>query len=117
MTRTYAGAAAAAAVLALLAGRAEAHAHLVTSSPAAGATVPAPRKIELTFSERLEPKFSGAALSKAGGAPAPATAKVAGKSIVATPSAPLAPGAYQVKWRVVSADGHRVTGGYAFTVR
>ena len=59
------GAVAAAALLAV-AGAASAHAHLVSSDPVAGSTVAAPRAIVLTFSEKLEGKFSGATLIRDG---------------------------------------------------
>lgn len=98
-----------------LAGTAQAHAHLVAASPAANAAVAAPGKVELTFSETLEPKFSSARLSNAAGAVAAASA-AHGKLIVATPARPLAAGLYTVDWQVLSADGHKMAGAYSFTV-
>ena len=41
----------------------------------------------------------------------------AGKAIDAPPKAALAPGAYMVMWRVLSADGHKMKGQYSFTVK
>ncbi len=107
------------AALALLAaaGEASAHAHLLTSAPAAGATVAAPKQLSLGFSEKLEPKFSGLELTKADGAKVAVTAAVADKAITVTPSAPLAPGAYKVTWHAVAADGHKTNGDYGFTVK
>jgi copper resistance protein C len=101
----------------LIASAAHAHAHLEKASPAANATVAAPKTIHLEFSEKLEPKFSGVELVKAGGAAVAVTSKAAGKTIHAAPKAALAPGAYKVMWHVVSGDGHKMKGQYSFTVR
>lgn len=110
-------AAALAAPLLLAGFDADAHAHLVTSSPAENAAVAAPKAIAMKFSEKLEGKFSGADLMKADGTAVPARSKVAAKSITATPAAALAPGAYKVMWHAVAADGHKSTGQYSFTVK
>jgi methionine-rich copper-binding protein CopC len=114
LIRLGAGAVGLAAVLA--ASQAAAHAHLVSSDPAANATVAAPKQIVMQFSETLQPKFSGFDLSM-GGAPVVVKAKVAKKTIVGAPAKPLAPGAYEVKWHAVTADTHRMEGTYSFTVR
>ena len=118
MNRSIPVALAAAASFAI-AGQAAAHAHLVSSDPAVGGTVSAPKSITLHMSEVLEPRFSGLELSKDG---APVVVKVAvpagdKKAIVAEPAAPLAPGAYKVAWHAVAADGHASKGAYTFTVR
>jgi methionine-rich copper-binding protein CopC len=99
---------------------AQAHAHLLKSLPAADAAVGPSQNIRLQFSEALEPKFSGVELKTAGGAAVELTSKVAikdRKTLDAAPKAPLAPGAYRVLWHVVSADGHKMTGDYGFTVK
>ena len=107
-----------AAPLALIGSGAQAHAKLVKSTPTASATVGAPPVLHLEFSEKLEPKFSGAQLMKADGTNVPVTAKVAGKTVDATPAAPLAPGSYMVMWYTVAADdGHKTNGDYNFTVK
>ncbi len=50
-----------------LAGQAQAHARPVSSSPAAGAVVSrSPAMIDVQFSERLEPKFSGFEIRRGG---------------------------------------------------
>ncbi|MDB5442964.1 MAG: copper resistance protein CopC [Phenylobacterium sp.] len=96
---------------------ANAHAHVVKSSPAENATVASPKAIHLQFNEKLAPKFSGAALMTAGGKPVAVTAKAAGKAIDATPKAALAPGGYMVMWHAVADDGHKSKGQYNFTVK
>jgi methionine-rich copper-binding protein CopC len=111
--------AAATSLLAAASG-AQAHAHLVSATPAANAAVSAPKTLSLTFSEKLEPKFSGVDLMKADGKPVAIKSSVAAKdrkTISAALSAPLAPGSYMVMWHVVSADGHKMNGDFSFTVR
>ncbi len=106
--------------LALAATGASAHAHLVSATPTANATVAAPQAIALKFSEKLEPKFSGVELMKANGDAIPVTSAVSPKdrtSMSATVKDKLAPGAYMVMWHVVSADGHRMKGDFNFTVK
>ncbi len=116
--RSLAAFAASAALLGA-AGAAAAHAHLVSSDPTAGAAGAAPKAVVLTFSEKLEGKFSGAELSK-DGAPLGSHGLLepkAGKTLTVTPEAPLSAGAYKVSWHAVSVDGHRTKGEVAFTVR
>ncbi|HKR88004.1 MAG TPA: copper homeostasis periplasmic binding protein CopC [Phenylobacterium sp.] len=114
---------AAATALALtgLATQASAHAHLLSSSPAANATVAAPGQLTLKFSEKLQPKFSGLAITMPQMNNIAAPTKVAvskdGRSLVATPTTPLSAGVYKVSWHAVTADTHRVQGAYSFTVR
>lgn len=99
---------------------AQAHAHLVSATPAADATVSSPKALSLTFSETLEPKFSGVELTTAHGKTVPLATSVSAKdhmTITGALSAPLAPGGYKVMWHVVSSDGHRMKGAFAFTVR
>jgi methionine-rich copper-binding protein CopC len=98
---------------------ARAHSGLARSSPPAGGTVKAPKEVVLTFTEKLEPKFSsievrdtkGAAVhdSKASGVPAqPTQMRVSLK--------PLVPGTYKVIWRILSVDTHRASGSFTFRV-
>jgi methionine-rich copper-binding protein CopC len=113
---------AALAVLAVAAtaSQVQAHAHLLSSDPAAGSTVAAPKAIVLHLSERLEPKFSGLELAKADGAAIKAAVRVPEadrKTIKAEPAQPLTAGAYKVSWHAVSADGHRTQGAFTFKVR
>jgi methionine-rich copper-binding protein CopC len=97
---------------------ADAHAKLVSSNPAANATVAAPKQVVLKFSEKLQPKFSGADVAMPGMV-TPAKVSVAkdGKTMIVQPKTPLMAGAYTVKWHAVTADTHRMEGTYNFTVR
>ena len=120
MTKVYVAAATAAIAL-LTAVQAQAHAQLVSSTPAEGATVAAPSQVVLKFSEKLQPKFSGVNLTM----PSMNNMAVANKVSVAkdgvtmtvTPARPLTAGAYTVSWHAVTADTHRVEGKLNFTVR
>lgn len=115
MNRT---AVAAAAVALLAATQVQAHAKLLGANPPVNSTVAAPRQIVLTFSEKLQPRFSGFDLSKAGAqVPLKATVGKDRLSLVGAPARPLAPGAYRVAWHAVTADTHRMQGAFTFVVR
>jgi len=120
-TRLSAFVALAGASAVLAAGPVWAHAHLVSSNPAANATVAAaPKVITLTFSEKVAPAFSKfeVTMPEHGGMKVAIKTAVSadGKSIVGTPAAALAKGAYKIAWTVASADGHRMNGEVAFKV-
>jgi len=110
----------------LFAGAAEAHPKLLSSTPVARSTGPAPRQIALHFSERLIAKLSGADLLKlsAPGAvmrtamkmAATATVGADGKTLSVVPARPLPAGSYRLDYRIVSVDTHRVTGTLLFRV-
>ena len=103
-------------LLPVLAVPALAHAHLVKSVPATGARIKTPRHVVLTFSEALEPAFSGALLMDAEGRNlSGAPVKVSGTAITLTPDR-LAPGRYHVNWHAVGHDTHRTEGEFSFTV-
>ena len=98
-----------------------AHAHLVSSNPAANATVTvAPKTITLTFNEKLVPAFSKFDLTMPEMNNMAMTVKTAvskdGKSIVGTTPAALPKGAYKIVWTAASADGHKMNGELAFKV-
>lgn len=98
---------------------AQAHARLVSATPAAKSTVAAPRTVTLTFSERVAPAFSSFDVVNAAGTKATIRTEVSqdGKTITGALARPLAAGAYVVNWRIASVDGHRMTGSYDFVVR
>lgn len=99
----------------LVATPALAHAQLVSSQPAAKAKVKSPQQIKLTFSETLEPAFSGATLADAAGRNLPVPAAVGASAITLLPMA-LKPGGYTVTWHGVGHDTHRMSGSFGFTV-
>jgi methionine-rich copper-binding protein CopC len=108
------------AVALLCAGQASAHAALVKSTPAANATVAAPKSITLTFDEELTPAFSGFDVAMGDGMKMTVKTKVSKdhKSITGVPTGPLMAGAYKISWHAAAADdGHKTTGTLAFTVK
>ncbi|WP_454777954.1 copper resistance CopC family protein [Georgenia muralis] len=105
-------------VLALGSAPAAAHDYLVSTSPEADATVDVPpTSVDLTFNRSL-----------LGVAPAMIVTDPAGETLVegtpeirdAVASMPMpssmAEGTYRVAWSVVSSDGHRIQGAFAFSV-
>lgn len=123
--RSYAALAATAALF--LSAPALAHPKLLSSTPAANASVAAPSQITLTFSEGLMPKLSGGDIVMTGMPGMPnhhmavtgvtPSVDADGKTLVLTLARPLPAGSYQVAWHVVSTDTHRVQGNLAFTVK
>ncbi|MGH7391185.1 MAG: copper resistance CopC family protein, partial [Candidatus Rokuibacteriota bacterium] len=98
-----------------------AHAALVASSPARRATLAEPpARVELTFSERLEPAYARLAVEDASGARVDrgdaAVARDDARRLAVT-LGPLGPGIYRVRFRVLSVDGHVVESTFPFTVR
>src|SRR5688572_10483846 len=99
--------------------RATTHATLVSSEPAANAHVAAaPERIRLVFSEPVEGSLARVTLVAAPGSTIVLRAGADPRNVnavIATVDS-LAPGRYKVDWRVVSADGHPVTGSYGFAL-
>lgn len=124
MTRYFLTAAAALALA--LPGVASAHSKLVSSTPAANATVAKPTKLTLTFSETFLAPMSGAELVMTGmpgmanHEPMPIKGfktDVNGKTMTLTFPRALPAGSYDLKWHIVGADQHKMEGGYSFKVK
>ncbi len=107
--------------LLVAASEADAHARLVSATPAASSTVAAPKQVTLRFSEALAPRFSAFDLMKADGSKVTVATRVPPKdrkTVVGVVSGQLAPGSYMVMWHAAAADdGHRTKGDFSFTVR
>ena len=105
---------------ALCASPAGAHAFLDHAEPAVGTTVPsAPPKLDLWFSQALEPAFSTATVTDASGArvdSGPAQVDQKDPMLLIVPLKKLSPGTYKVTWRVVSVDTHMTQGDFSFAV-
>jgi len=101
------------------AGAALAHPELVEATPRDGSVVAAsPPEVRLTFTERIEPRLSGAEITDAGGRRAKgARLRVEGTSAIVPLREPLPPGRYRVNWHVIGADTHRVHGTVTFEVK
>ena len=103
------------AVLLGLTATADAHAHLTASVPADGSSGKAPEEIVLNFSEAA--RLTALTLQRQGEEPLKiASLPAAAASRVTVPMPKLAPGAYTLTWRALSADGHVTSGTVHFTV-
>ncbi|WP_033327454.1 copper resistance CopC family protein [Streptomyces yerevanensis] len=117
--RTLVAPAAALAILAGPAPQAAAHTELDTSSPGADATLAGlPPRVTLSFSDAMTQKYAKVAVTGPDGASA-ATAEpqITGKTVTLPLDTAAPAGRYTVGYRVVSADGHPVSGSYTFTVK
>lgn len=103
-----------------LAGTALAHATLTKASPEADAILnQAPTQIQLQFSEEVEAQFGAIAVYDHGGVrvdKGDAALDPRDVTRVLATLKPIGDGIYTVAWRVVSADGHPISGSYGFTV-
>lgn len=107
------------AVLVLGTGIAAAHATVVSTNPADGGSVPSsPAEISVTFSENVSVVSGGLTLLDADGSRVDdgGSRVVDGRTLMAAPSNPLANGTYVATYRVLSADGHPVSGSFLFGV-
>jgi hypothetical protein len=108
----------AATVLLLLPRVALAHAHLVTSSPAANSTVQGPDvAIDLKYNSRVEIKGSMITLVLPGGQTQRLTFDRQSNDVNLDAHANLKPGSYTLRWQALSTDGHITRGEIPFTVR
>lgn len=125
-------------LLLLALGAAQAHTEVTGTTPAANARVRAPDRVVLNFSEPINLRFSTfkvlplPAGADAAGAAAAALARKTGAAPRADTASPLSglaarvtlplrpdlrPGAYLIVWRLLSDDGHPVSGHSVFHVR
>src|SRR5581483_11934129 len=100
---------------------ASAHAYLVKTVPSQNAILDvAPRSVQLTYDEAVEPRFAIIAVTDVHGRQL-TTARVSrsptNPDTLVVPLKPhLAEGWYLVYWRAISVDGHPVQGAYEFAV-
>ena len=110
----------AAAVLASSPGEATAHALVLESAPAQGATLSSPpTHVFLRFNSKLEKRLSHVSLAPEKGKPVALPISVNGQDQpdrIDLPLAPLAPGAYVVRYKVLAVDGHITEGILRFSV-
>ena len=114
--RTLAGLALVIVVSVTFAGTADAHASLLEATPAADTTIQTPPPaVVLTFDESVGVTDRGIRIFDPSGKE---LAGIRTQSSDATVRADLprltVPGSYTVSWRVLSADGHPVSGAYLF---
>jgi copper resistance protein C len=102
-----------------IAGPAWAHAFLDHSSPAVGATVPAPKQVSIWFTEQVEPAFSRIEVTDSAGNRVDdggTHIDAANRELLHVAVKKLPPGTYKVTWHVVSVDTHHTQGDFTFTV-
>jgi methionine-rich copper-binding protein CopC len=108
----------------LTATPANAHSALKSSDPANGSTLTAaPNQVNLVFNEEVEPRYVDGALTIGSADPVPVSATVDAATVVLTVPAHTNANAetggvtsWRVDYRVVSADGHPISGAVTFSV-
>ncbi|HEX4037017.1 MAG TPA: copper resistance CopC family protein [Acidobacteriaceae bacterium] len=104
--------------LLLLPQMALAHAHLVSSSPAANSAVHGPDvAIDLKFNSRVEIKGSMITLLLPGGQTHRLTLDSQSNDVNLDARTHLKPGSYTLRWQALSTDGHITRGEIPFGVR
>ncbi|WP_224301176.1 copper resistance CopC family protein [Streptomyces olivaceus] len=103
----------------MTAPQAAAHTDLESSSPGADATLAGlPPRVTLTFSDPMTEKYAKVAVTTADGtSAAQGEPQVSGQQVTLALNSTAPSGRYTVGYRVVSADGHPVSGSYTFTVK
>lgn len=102
-------------VVLLAPAAATAHTNSVETNPEQGATLDTlPAQATITFSE--EPKHVDVVLAKPGGKTDVLTPRVADSTVTVDLPGDGARGTYRLSYRVVSADGHPVSGSVTFAV-
>ena len=91
------------------------HARLVSSAPADEATVDTAGQVVLTFNETVNPDFVAVRVAGPDGDEVDGTPAVEGPTVSQPLTAPLAAGEHTVTYRVVSSDGHPISGTLTFT--
>lgn len=103
--------------LGLTAAPASAHATLLSTDPKNDAVLAkAPAAVTLTFDEAVVVWPTSISIFDPAGERLEVGVKGIDKRAVATLPANLGQGTYTVTWRVISADDHPVSGGFAFTI-
>lgn len=96
---------------------AAAHAQLMSSIPTDGATLDrAPASAELVFNEQINPEFAQIVVADAAQVAHTMTPTVAGPKVTTPLPEGLPKGKVAVRYRVVSKDGHPISGQVVFTL-
>ena len=107
----------AAAVTLVFPSAVHAHSLLLASVPKADAVVSGAPAVTLRFNNRIEKKLCQIRLVSPRGEAQPLTVRTDGAvDALEAPLPSLAAGRYRVDWRVLSTDGHVVSGTFAFSV-
>jgi copper resistance protein C len=95
-----------------------AHAHLLSSTPAANAAVHGPEvAIELRFNSRVDARHSVLTLVASDGHTEALTTDNENGESNLNAHATLKPGSYMLRWQALSTDGHITRGEIPFSVR
>lgn len=104
------------ATMVLSATPADAHARLEGSSPSDGATLAAvPPEVTLRFNEPIEEGLNQVSVKSGSTEVAQGDPQVEGSNVYQPIDFSMEPGEYTVTYKVVSADGHPVSGSFTFT--
>lgn len=96
---------------------ASAHALLVSTDPVEGSVLPeSPERITFTFSEAVTSVPDGVQAYDAAGEPLGSAVEVSGEEVGVVLDEEVAEGTVVVVWRVLSDDGHPVSGSLTFSV-
>jgi methionine-rich copper-binding protein CopC len=104
--------------LAIAPGAASAHAIIIDSTPTANATVTGPNlNITLRFNSRIDRARSSLALTPADAKPLSLIIESSGTpDILQARASGLTPGTYNLRWQVLSVDGHITRGDIPFKI-
>lgn len=119
MRKLVAGALVSMVTVVALAGPASAHAQLISTQPASGAVLASsPTAVTVRFDESVGVRPDGLQLRDATGTRVDhgGLRRIDGGRTIQLPVSDLPNGGYVVTWRVVSADGHPVSGGVSWRI-
>jgi methionine-rich copper-binding protein CopC len=104
-------------LVALATTMAQAHAFLDHARPLVGSTVAsAPHEVTLSFTQKLEPAFSGVTITDASGARVDQGKPQISGSTMSVALKSIGSGTYHVHWHVLSVDTHKTEGSFTFHV-
>jgi copper transport protein len=120
LRRRGAVAAAVVALALLVPAAASAHAYLIKTVPAASVILSsAPRSVQLTYDEAVEPRFAIISVTDVHAhqeTTGPVTRSPSDPDTLVVPIRHVGEGWYLVYWRAISVDGHPVQGAFTFAV-
>jgi copper transport protein len=101
-------------------GLLHAHAMLLSAEPTANSMLTSsPARVRLVFSEPVDASVSGIQILTSNAPPQILTVRGDPRDVSALVGqvGSLSPGEHRVVWRTVSADGHKISGNFVFTIR
>ena len=94
-----------------------AHSDLVSVTPSDGATLAtAPTAVTLVFNEDVQADFTAVVVEGPGGSGVAGEPTSSGPTVTQALRDDLDPGDYTIRYKVVSADGHPISGTSTFTI-